>query len=188
MNDMNKKPLQWAYGFCRILQGIVSILFILFLIFLIYGLLSSDSSGSILLKDTFKAGMGVGNFVLCDNCNEEGFYLHELSNSMILWLMIRGSIIFIIYLAIIGRILNILQSIKTKQTFYIENIKNFRLLTRYGVIMVLIGFFNFINHEGQNSFQLTIPFGPIMFTMACWVLAEIFREGKELSEDNKSIV
>lgn len=76
----------------------------------------------------------------------------------------------------------------SKNTIINGNIQHFRKLALYGGLTFLLSSFNLSPLGGKWTFHLALAFGPLLFTVACLVLAEVFREGEALEEDKASIV
>ena len=139
------------------------------------------------LKNGFQAGLDSFHINITEK-DSEGISLSKLSHSMIYWLLLRTSIILFLVLTILRKLLNIIKSISSLQTFYDHNIKTFKSLSIIGFILSGIGFFNFGIVDGITNVHFTIPFGSLLFSAACLVLAEVFKEGKKLLDDSNAIV
>ncbi|MDZ7774078.1 MAG: hypothetical protein U5K31_15245 [Balneolaceae bacterium] len=66
---------------------------------------------------------------------------------------------------------------------------NIQSIARLAFAGFLLGCFNFSLFEGSNPhLQLGIALGPLMLSLGSLVLAEIFKEGRQLLEEQDLIV
>ena len=183
----------------HIIKGAITLSYVLatFLVLLfgamIFALIHShfqpERYQQVIINDSFKAGWSQSNFYICQDCAQpDDIVLGSLSSGMKGWLAIRNTLLFGISLLIIRRVLQILRSVKNIQTFYAGNIDHFRALAYYGVFIFLLGTFNFLYLDGHITWYFKLPLGPLGFSAACLVLAEVFKEGKLLLEDKNAII
>ena len=181
--------IRGAIRLCQLLIGIAVILAVVLAYALIDSSYHPDQYQHVVLTDTFRAGWGVRDINLCWDCaSPKDILMSQLSDGMRLWLAIRSAFFLTMSYLIIRRIFMILRSVHGIETFYPGNIKHFRQLALYGLIAAFVSTFNFYNDGVGTNWNLTIPFGPLSFSLACLVLSEIFKEGQSLEEDKASIV
>ncbi|MEZ4826424.1 MAG: hypothetical protein R3C61_09035 [Bacteroidia bacterium] len=58
----------------------------------------------------------------------------------------------------------------------------------WGFAIVGLGWFNFYYQNQAFDLHFTLPVYPLIFAVSCFVMAEIFAEGKNLLEDKEFIV
>ena len=114
--------------------------------------------------------------------------LADVSNGTIYWILIRNSIIIIIFILIVKKMLDILRSIRDLNTFYEGNVTAFRQLALLSLLSALVAFFNFGAVGEEIIWNFTVPFKPIISTAICLTLSEVFKEGKRLFDDSKTII
>lgn len=144
-----------------------------------------DVSGS------FDPGYGINeiNFHLDkERIPSNAILLSDLNAVMVCWLLLRGSFFFAISLFVIHKVIDVLKRVRQIKTFYIDNIQRFKTISRILFIGFIVSCFNFSYIAGDFRLGLTIAWSPLLFSMASLVLAEIFKEGKELLEDKNMIV
>ena len=181
--------LQLAVRFCQGISILILALLGAFVLLILYSLLNPDAFQTVLLTDAFRAEFGIGHLKICSDCSGAGqWYLSELSAGMKIWLLIRGAVFFVLTYLILRMILRIIQSIRSISTFYEENIRTFKTLSRYGLLIALISMFNFFIQGDIADVNFSIPFTPLAFALGCWVLADVFEEGRILTEDRNSII
>lgn len=137
----------------------------------------------------FKAGIGVTNLQYSpDYMPPKAIVLGEISVAMMLWLLVRNTIFFFLGWMIIVEITRILNSIKSLDVFYFSNIQSFKKIGKVCFLIAGFAFFNFHVAEQGVNFDFTVPFMPVLFGLASYVLAGVFEQGQQLTEDKNSIV
>ena len=181
--------MAYSIRFLQFLKVVLILLFSAFGITIIYSLIQPDAFGNVVIERGFNAGFGIGAYKICPACSKENLLtLQSLSSSMKIWLLLRGGLFFIICLFMFQRIGKILSSVQSNATFYEGNIQNFKTLSSYGWILAILSSFNFFIQGEVSHLDFSIPFGTIAFALACAALANVFREGKDLTDDRNSIV
>ncbi len=185
----NRKVFQWAWGLSQVLTTVLVFSFALFIGSLTYSFLRPTAFQSVIIDEAFQAGYGINNIKICKLCDpSQHLFLSELNSPMKIWLLLRGSVFFILTLLMLRSFKKILLSIKASLPFYHENIKAFQKLAQYGFLASFFSAFNFIYLAGDSDWHFTIPFGALAFSIACLILADIFKTGQALVEDKNSIV
>lgn len=179
----------------RLMQGVMilaTLMFLFFLAVMVLGIVNSSWAEYFLIKNAGQTGSGV-LIAICKSCNDPLDQLSSMAMEMKWWILVRGGLFFVLKLSIIWRAIQLLHSLVNKRTFYEENIKAFLQMARYGLVIALFSAFNFryddsFGGEPLFTWNLDIPFGAIIFTLACKVLADIFSQGRSIAEENKSFV
>ena len=90
---------------------------------------------------------------------------------------------------------NIIQSVKRLGSFHLNNIISFRRIGKYSILYFILTLFYFgltFNNSlyfGQGGFsQTSISFTPLLFALISFILAEIFKEGNKLQQENELTV
>ncbi|MEZ4772648.1 MAG: DUF2975 domain-containing protein [Bacteroidia bacterium] len=171
----------------------VMLLFILFFAgfagILLHWHINPEAYCNVEISSGFKAGFGIQDIrINKENLSADSLSLSQLSHVMVYWLLLRSSLFFILSLAIILRIKKILHSIRTIHTFYDENIRHFKVMGKWALAAFGLSCFNFYYQNGDFDLNFTIAFAPLLFSVACFVMKEIFTEGKNLLEDKNLIV
>lgn len=187
---MNKNQIiRYAIIVCYILIGVILLLGLIFTIGLTHSYFYPEKYSHFIITDLFNAGWGIGDIQLCKECiGPKDIILSEINPMMRGWLWIRFMAFAILTIVIVFRILGILKSVLSLNTFYNENILHFKRLAWYGLLAFLLSSFNFYMTSGETMLHFNLNLGTIGFAMACLVLSEIFKEGKVLQEDNKAII
>lgn len=139
------------------------------------------------LVNGFIAGLSSFNLTLSTD-KTTGVSLGQLSSGVLLWQISRA--IFLLLLAAYSTktMISVFNSVKDLKTFYEENIRAFKKLVVAGGIATVIASFNFGTIDEVISWNFSIPFRPIIYTSICYVLSEVFKEGKKLQEESNSFV
>ncbi len=185
------KIISSAKVLSRIVKWLCYLFFGLFTVVVIHWHIAPDTYYQLEVTDGFKAGYGVNAFQWHPSSTITGkpsLQLSELPTAMIYWLYLRAVIFFAITLLIIREIDYILKSVASLKTFYDQNEEHFRKIARWALIGFILSCFNFsyLDTGFQLDFKLVFP--PLLLSIGSLVLAEIFSEGKELSEDQRMIV
>lgn len=186
--------LWFALRFLQFCFGLVVLLLIAFYWVMLAGLLDWPLEEKIILSGVGRPGAWLGmNYCMGETCSDSFDVLSYFANEMIIWLIVRQSVLFALNIMILWKAMDLIKSIRFSKTFYEENIRSFMQMAKYGLIMALISAINFRYddqfHSGDSfSWVFDIPFSILLFTLACKVLAEIFKQGKLLSEENQSFV
>lgn len=186
---MNTQPLYLATRFIFVIKIIMYLFMLAFTITLVYSMINSAAFSDITIENSFKARLTIGDFSRCKSCaGPEKLTLAGLSFGMKLWLLIRSLVLMGLTLISLHVLSGIIRTIRSKSTFYSSNIQGFMRLFRLGMLLAFFGCFNFFIQGGTSDFEFSIPFGALGYSLGCWLLAEIFREGKALSDESKSII
>ncbi|WP_304238200.1 DUF2975 domain-containing protein [Jiulongibacter sediminis] len=188
------KNITLALGFAQIFKWVVIALFILMAAFMFTSLLAPDFISDYMLE--IVKGGGPYNIFKCEDCLDTGMTVHlnSLSTGMLLWIFLMMSLrIGLLYLISLETI-QVLKNVRNLNTFYEGNIGSFRKMAVLGLIMAVLGSFSFLSYfnADQNQVFERLNFSPslgaIGFSLACFVLTEVFKEGKVLQEDKESIL
>lgn len=166
-------------------------MFIGFIIVMSLSLFYPQAVSAVEVTDSFDPGYGINEVNIHpdkDKIPAEAILLSDLNTIMACWLLLRGSFFFAISLFVIHKVMEILKGVRQIKTFYNENIQHFKNISRIVFIGFIVSCFNFSYMAGDFKLGLTIAWSPLLFSMASLVLAEIFKEGKELLEDKNTIV
>ena len=187
---MNRSTtLKISLIFLQLLEILLFVLLVVFALTLVYSMINPDAFDAVKVNGLAEPGFGSTNFKICATCMQDGLLsLNELSMTAKMWFLLRVSIFFVLTILIVRGFKKIVLSVKSKETFYEGNINNFKSLSRYGLIIAIFSSFNFLILPETFRINFDVPFGAIAFSLACLVLAYIFEEGKELTEDKNSIV
>ena len=186
---MKGRPIHVALYFLLLVRGIVWVLFLAYLCTFIYSLINTEAFSNIVVEDAFQADFKLGNFRSCSECSDKHVItISEIGTNMKLWLLVRGLIFFILVLLSIQALIRVTKSILKKSTFYDQNIDAFMYLYKLGLAIAIFSSFNFFIQGEADIVEFSIPFGVIGYSLGCRLLAEIFKEGKKLAEENNSII
>lgn len=143
------------------------------------------------VTSAFKAGYGINDF----NWKmgefkplENSLYMSQLPALMVYWIYLRAVLFFSLTFLIIREVEQILKSIASLKTFYDRNEYHLRKIAQWAFIAFLLSCFNFSYLNGNFQLDFKLVFAPLLLSVGSLVLAEIFSEGKELSEDQRMIV
>jgi hypothetical protein len=89
------------------------------------------------------------------------------------------------YILIIRESLKVVRSIKSLETFRIDNIRSFQRIGKLILVLLVLNAV-ILTHNGHH-WDWYFEFNPtyLLGTLVCYILAEIFREGNKLMEEQK---
>jgi len=180
----------YGIGLSKIVFGLCAFLILLLTGIIFYWHFNPDAFSGVAMIAPFDAGFGMGNIELIDSAETTGdaVVLSDLSAAMMYWVYIRSVFFLGITLFMAWKIIAVLQSIEKLETFYTDNIQHFKVLAKLGFIAFAVSCANFGYVNGELKLSLTLALGPLLFSVACLILSEVFREGKALLEENNMIV
>jgi len=170
---------------------LILFLFLVFLAFIASSYFIPEALAPVTLNNPFNPGYGTVGLQLhpsVKNVPENAFQLSDLNGAMLAWMIIRQAFFVWITILIIKRIKKVIKSVEALKTFYQENIKHFKQIAKLAFVGFVFSCFNFSYIDGDFSFRLKIIWGPLILSMLCLLLTEIFKEGKQLLEDKNSII
>ncbi len=183
------KLLFYARNLCYLINGLNLICFIALIWVIVYSIIDSTAFEHIVVTDISKSGFGIGNFKICSSCAKTtDTLLSDLGTGIKIWILVRGGTFSVLLFLVVNSVLRILRSIGSREAFYSGNVLSFKRMATYGFIAALLSAFNFAQVGGTTNWHFSLPLVPLAFSLGCLILAEIFREGARLSEDNHSIV
>lgn len=189
---MDNRIISIALVVSKALIWVAIALFVAFTIMIIHWHFNPEAYAYIDVSKAFKAGFGVNVDIKLSESSKNAainaVWMSELNHGMVYWIFIRSSFFLIISILILQKVIKVLQSIKSLKTFYKDNIIHFQQMAKLAFVAFLLSCFNIDYHDGEYGFHLKSAFGPLIFALACLVLAEIFKEGRRLLEDQKLIV
>jgi hypothetical protein len=94
-------------------------------------------------------------------------------------------LVLIVVILIIRNFIQIIKSVKSQNTFREQNIRNFQQVGLYFLVIFFINIFNI--EYANNAATISLAFTPeyLLYAITAYILAEVFKEGNKLSEDNK---
>lgn len=78
----------------------------------------------------------------------------------------------------------IIKSVKKLQTFRKDNVKSFRKIGKYVALIFILTSYTYISFKNGYLSNINISFSFLGFIILPFIMAEIFKEGKKLQEEN----
>lgn len=107
-------------------------------------------------------------------------------------LYLQGVVRFIVLFLIVSALERVIRSVKSLETFRTENSSLFRQIGKYFLFLFWISAFRFEARGDLSNMHTDITFDadltPLILMLAAYVLAEIFKEGNKLYEEEQLTV
>lgn len=193
------KLLNIAITICKFTKLIYILLFITATVFFIHFQIDREAYNEFDAKinhtatpTTFSIGLNKSysdkwkdSSTLKDN---EVYVLDKLTTTTIYLTYFKISCVIILLFLSIKEFQNVIQSVKTLNTFHLNNILSFRRIGKYSIIYFILTFNNTFYFEQGGYSHTSLSFTPLLFAIISFILAEIFKEGNKLQQENELTV
>jgi hypothetical protein len=124
------------------------------------------------------------NTVTDETKNIDVFSFSEITKTSVFFNYLQFSAIFIFIFLSVKEFQFVIESVKKLKTFQNNNVTSFRKIGKYiFIIFLLMSYTNVQFQEiGKIGFQLELT--PLLFVLIAFIMAEIFKEGNSLQEEN----
>lgn len=176
---MNNTILKAAIITARIIQIMVSVSILVLVIIMITWPMNPE------FYDRISLALNNGVFTISTIENAEVVPFSEYAIGYVYYALLKALFISITFLAILKTVLKLIRSIKDLRTFRKENVESFRNI---GLLFILLLILNITTiRETGGTMTLTVQFllNYAVYSLICFVLAEIFKEGNRLHEETQ---
>lgn len=112
-------------------------------------------------------------------------YISDLNTGSLYFNYIKfAGIIFLIYLSI-SQFQKVLKSVKSFKTFKTTNVRAFRKIGIYCVIITGLSWVTDWDFDNYHVSRFSIDFDFLIIALLAFIFAEIFKEGNQLMEENQ---
>lgn len=120
--------------------------------------------------------------------NDLAISINEVKPVTIYLLFLQLIAIFVLTWLAIKEFINVIRSLQQWQTFSNYNVEAFRKMGTYFVVIFILSNISFylVGNKGKLSFDLDLTFGAL--ALVSFILAEIFKEGNRLYEEEQLTV
>ena len=191
------KLLNIAIGICKFLKLIYILSFVLITIVFIHIQIDKEAYNDLKINQTdpqttLSVGINKRYSDKWKNPYNEVYVLGKLTTTTIYLIYFKFTCIFALLFLSIKEFQNIIQSVKRLDTFRLNNILSFRKIGKYLILYFVLTLLYFLLtfentlYFGQGGFnQTSISFTPLLFALISFILAEIFKEGNKLQQENE---
>ena len=144
-----------------------------------------------LAPNSYKPGFGFSytpGWVNLNPTEKDPFVLSKLTHSGLYFIYFQISATLILTFLSLKEGLNIVSSVKLMETFRSKNIVSFQKIARYQFFIFILSSFIVVSAKDAHYHSFHIAFMPLGYMVIAYVLAEIFKEGKDLHEENQLTV
>lgn len=82
-------------------------------------------------------------------------------------------------------VVKVIKSVQQLNTFRTGNVQSFRRIGFMCLMLSAVQWFSLFSAEGHSTYKFSVELTPLVFMLAAFVLAEIFKEGNQLFEQEK---
>ncbi|WP_346881911.1 DUF2975 domain-containing protein [uncultured Algibacter sp.] len=116
--------------------------------------------------------------------DKDVYEINKIKTTSIYILYLQYSISLILIFLSFKEFQKVLSSVKRIQTFEINNEISFRRIGQYTFVYFLLTSFRYISFELGGLKAITISLTPIIILLLAFIMAEIFKEGSLLKQEN----
>jgi len=139
---------------------------------------STTGPGTNKIKRTIKVGKGVEKGVAV-------VPLEKVHLATLVYLYLQQIISLGLLYLITREVLKVINSVQVLDTFRTGNVQSFRRIGFMCLGLSLVQWVTFFMAEGHSTFGFSIEVTPLVFMLAAFILAEIFKEGNQLYEQEQ---
>jgi hypothetical protein len=111
--------------------------------------------------------------------------MSEVTRTSLYFNYVQLTAILVLIFIIIQEFLSVIRSVRSVETFRGSNVKAFRKMGLWLFLLFLASGFSSISTEFMNHQTIYFRITPLILMLLSYVMAEIFKEGNELSEENQ---
>lgn len=176
------KVSAWSF---RFLAGLMMVMVGLITLGFLYWLVSPESVSGWYIKSQD----GFYNIFWQEaSAKSEHLALTDFSIGMASWIFVKMTVACVLMYSIFRRALRVVNSIKSLETFKDQNVGHFRNIGGLFLWLAILDSFQVLIVEGHFSFHFQVPFSMLLAALISFLLAEIFKEGNRLMEENQLTV
>ncbi len=117
-----------------------------------------------------------------------GILINEIQPASLYFIYFQLMIVLILAWLIIREFKNVIRSVQQLQSFKSQNVESFRKMAIYFLGIFFLTSFSFYVMEDKGSFTFDLDLKFAMLAIASYILAEIFKEGNRLQEEQQFTV
>ncbi|MGZ0015863.1 DUF2975 domain-containing protein [Yeosuana sp. AK3] len=115
---------------------------------------------------------------------EDIYSLADIKTSSLYFNYIQYSIVFFVLFLAVKEFENVIISVKKIKTFQNNNVVSFRKIAKYIFLYFLLTMFHSFSFQFGGYSGFTISLTPLILVVFSLIMAEIFKEGYNLKEEN----
>ncbi|PCI34757.1 MAG: hypothetical protein COB60_05320 [Flavobacteriaceae bacterium] len=120
--------------------------------------------------------------------DSEVYTMEKLTNTSLIFNFLQESILLFLVFLCINELRKVIRSVKTITTFQQQNVLSFRSIGKYMIYYFLLNSITYYGFEQGNKTGFYLEFTSLIITLFAYILAEIFKEGNRLAEENSLTV
>ena len=181
--------LNIAITIARILKGLLIVGAILLTVLLVYTQIDSEVFANREIKisqSSSSFGYSRSDSSTFNDANKDSspFTIGKLKTVSTFVFYFKGLLVLALYYMSINAFEKIMLSVKTLKTFNVNNAKLFRRIGQYIIAISILTSYSVMRFESGIQSKLAIEFTPLIVALLAFILAEIFKEGNDLKQEN----
>ena len=120
--------------------------------------------------------------------DSEVFILNKLTYSSLYFNYIKLAVILLLGFLSITEFQKIIESVKEIKTFQKRNVSSFRRIGKYILIIFVLGSYSSYTYQLGGTSGFYFSFNLLILALLAFIMAEIFKEGNLLLEENQLTV
>ena len=116
--------------------------------------------------------------------DKEVYALNKITKTSLFINYLKFSAVLFFMFLLITEFQKIMQSVKNLNTFQKNNVRSFRKIGKYLFIIFLLSSYFKLRFQQGGMTNFSLNFTPLMFMLIAFILAEIFKEGNLLQQEN----
>ncbi|MFC5271561.1 DUF2975 domain-containing protein [Adhaeribacter terreus] len=116
------------------------------------------------------------------------FMVSQLQPFSVYMIYIQILMQMVLWILVVQEFVKVIQAVKRVQTFREQNVKSFQKIAGYLLWIFIISGFTFVAAGNTGHFSFDFSFTTLVLMLASYILAEIFKEGNRLYEEEQLTV
>lgn len=182
------KLLNIAIIACKSLRILWVFIFTISTLFFIHFQINKDFYKDMEVKFNEPSGFSIGKTeTLLTQKPKEGketLSLKQITTTSLYINYSKFTAILLFYFLSLKEFQKIIESVKHLKTFQQDNVNSFRRIGKYAFIIFIVSSFTFMTYLDATSSGFQISFTPLILMLLAFIMAEIFKEGNNLKQEN----
>lgn len=185
------KFLAFALMFCYFMQALQWVGIIILTAYLVHWHLEPEAYGHVQYTGPLSLHLSLNDTFLANSKFTDPLrtvFLNDIRLLSLYSIYLQTVATLLLIFFILKDFVRIIRSVKQFNTFRLENISTFRRIGRLFVVLHVLTSIKFVVVQDKALSEIDFSFTPLVLAMAAFMLAEVFREGNRLYEEEQLTV